>query len=81
MPLLRVGRIRRRCEHTGEVAMKTDKEIERLRQATAVRAAHFEEKAKSRDLAMDGFNASEKREALKLLQSAVSAEKHAKIAA
>jgi len=61
--------------------MKTDKEIERLRQATAARAAHFEEKAESRDLAGDGFNASAKREALKLLQSAVSAEKHAKIAA
>ena len=61
--------------------MKTDKEIERLTKAMAARAAHFEEKAKSRDLAMDGFNASEKREALKLLQSAVFAEKHPKIAA
>jgi len=61
--------------------MKTDKEIERLTKAMAARAAHFEEKVETRDLAEDGFNASAKREALKLLQSAVFAEKHAKIAA
>jgi hypothetical protein len=61
--------------------MKTDQEIERLRRITAVRAAHFEERVETRDVAEDGFSISAKREALKLLQSAVSAEKHAKIAA
>jgi len=53
--------------------MKIDKEIERLRKATAVRAAHLEEKPETGDFIEDAFNASAKREALNLLQSAVSA--------
>ena len=64
--------------------MKIDKEIERLRRATAVRAAHLEEKEEkpeTGDFIEDAFNASAKREALNLLQSAVSAEKHANVAA
>jgi hypothetical protein len=63
--------------------MKIDKEIERLRKATAVRAAHLEEKPETGDFTEDEFNASAKREALNLLQSAVAAEaeKDANIAA
>ena len=57
------------------------KEIERLRKATAVRAAHLEDRLETRDFTEDAFNASAKWEALNLLQSAVSAEKHANIAA
>jgi hypothetical protein len=63
------------------VVMHIDKEIERLRKATAVRAAHLEEKPETGDFTEDAFNASAKWEALNLLQSAVSAEKHANIAA
>jgi hypothetical protein len=63
------------------VSMKIDKVIERLRKVTAVRAAHLEENCGTRDLTEDGLNASAKREALKLLNSAVLAKKEAKVAA
>jgi hypothetical protein len=80
-PLLQKGRVPIGDASTGEVVMKIDKEIERLRKATAVRAAHLKAKPETEDFIEDAFNASAKREALNLLQSAVSAEKHANIAA
>ena len=54
---------------------KIDKEIERLRKTTAVRAAHLATKPEMGEFIEDAFNASAKREAINLLQSAVSAEK------
>ena len=55
--------------------MNTEKEIEYLRTEAVVRALQLEE-IESCGIADDEFDATTKRGALKLLRTAVSAEKH-----
>jgi hypothetical protein len=61
--------------------MNTDKEIERLRTVVVVRAAHLEKENSQVVIAEGGFDATSRRGALRLLRTAVSAEKHQKAAA
>ena len=56
--------------------MNTEKEIEYLRTAVVVRASQLEKS--ERGIADGKFDATTKRGALKLLRTAVSAEKHDK---
>ena len=61
--------------------MNTDKEIERLRTVVVVRASHLEREIAQVGIAEGSFDATSKRGALRLLRTAVSAEKHQKAAA
>jgi hypothetical protein len=72
-----LGRSHLRFVKTAEAAMNTEKEIECLRTAVVVRASQLE-KIERRGIANDRFDATTKRGALKLLRTAVSAEKHDK---
>jgi hypothetical protein len=62
-----------------EAVMNTEKEIDCLRTAVVVRASQLEKI--ERHIADGGFDATTRRGALKLLRTAVSAEKHDKRAA
>jgi len=61
--------------------MNTDKEIERLRTVVVVCASHLEREIAQVGIAEGSFDATSKRGALRLLRTAVSAEKHQKAAA
>jgi hypothetical protein len=61
--------------------MNTDNEIERLRTAVVVRASHLEREIVQAGIVEDGFDATTKRGALRLLRTAMSAEKHQTAAA
>ena len=62
--------------------MNTEKEIERLRTAVVVRATDLEKKEDAQlGTAEGGFDATARRGALRLLETALSAEKHQRAAA
>ena len=61
--------------------MNTDKEIERLRTAVVVRASQLEKENAQVETAEGGFDTTARRGALRLLQTALSAEKHQRAAA
>jgi hypothetical protein len=61
--------------------MNTDKEIERLRTAVVTRASRLEKEIELPDFDEGRFDDTAKRGALKLLRTAVSAEKHERSAA
>ncbi len=61
--------------------MNRDKQIERLRTAVVVRASHLEKEIAQAGIAEGSFDATTKRGALKLLRTAVSAERHENAAA
>jgi hypothetical protein len=68
-------------EKTPGAAMTTEQKIERLRTTIAVNASHLKTEIELPDVAAGSFDATTKRGALKLLRTAVSAEKHENTAA
>ena len=61
--------------------MNTEKEIERLRTAVVVRASDLEKENAQVGTAEGGFDATARHGALRLLETALSAEKHQRAAA